>query len=99
MRKNFIVHSKFDNLKYEIEETLHNFSREGTYLVKGKRNHIKKIDINGKLFNIKQFKTPNLIQAFVYRYIRRSKARRSYEYAFKLLDCNIKTPFPVAYYE
>lgn len=99
MRKNFIVHSKFDDLKYEIEETLHNFSNVGTYVVKGNRNHIKKIDIQGNAFNIKKFKKPNFFQSLVYKFIRRSKARRSYEYANKLLENNINTPFPAAYYE
>jgi len=35
----------------------------------------------------------------VYKYIRKSKAKRSFEYANKLIACNILTPFPIAYIE
>jgi hypothetical protein len=35
----------------------------------------------------------------VYKYIRKSKAKRSFEYANKLISCDILTPFPIAYIE
>jgi len=35
----------------------------------------------------------------VYRFFRKSKARRSYEYAKKLVSLGIGTPKPIAYYE
>jgi serine/threonine protein kinase len=35
----------------------------------------------------------------MYGFIRKSKARRSYEYALKLLEAGIETPQPVAYLE
>ena len=60
---------------------------------------IKKIQIDGTALNIKKFKTPNAFQSLVYQYIRKSKAKRSFEYASKLIDFEIKTPFPVAYLE
>ena len=35
----------------------------------------------------------------MYKYIRKSKAKRSFENANKLISCNILTPFPIAYIE
>lgn len=35
----------------------------------------------------------------MYKYIRKSKAKRSFEYANKLIECDILTPFPIAYIE
>ena len=49
--------------------------------------------------NIKAFKIPNLINQFAYRFIRKSKAQRSFEYANKLIDLQVGTPKPIAYFE
>ncbi|AUC77791.1 lipopolysaccharide kinase [Olleya sp. Bg11-27] len=35
----------------------------------------------------------------MYKYIRPTKAKRSFEYANKLIYCDISTPFPIAYIE
>ncbi len=99
MRENFVVHSKFTVLISELKQTLHDFDSKGEYVIKGNRNHIKKVTIADELYNIKQFKTPTFFQGLVYQFIRKSKARRSFEYACKLIDFGIKTPFPIAYYE
>src|SRR5690606_33425971 len=47
----------------------------------------------------KSFKKPNFINTFVYRYIRASKAKRSFEYGLRLRANNIGTPEPIAYAE
>jgi hypothetical protein len=51
------------------------------------------------MINIKSFKIPNLINKLVYNYFRKSKARRSFEYATTLLEKGIGTPQPIAYFE
>jgi hypothetical protein len=99
MRENFIVHPKYSNLATKLRDALHNFSENADYVTKGERNVIKKVMIEGNTFNIKKFKTPNAFQALVYEFIRKSKAKRSFEYASKLIGLGIKTPFPVAYLE
>lgn len=45
---------------------------------------------------IKDFQRPNLWKAFLYGFFRKTKARRSYEYALRLGDL---TPKPLAYHE
>jgi len=91
MKETLVVHP--------LRGLLSRFDEEGEYVVKGDRNTIKKMVIDGEEFSIKRFKTPGFFQSLVYRFLRKSKSRRSYEYAQKLLDSNIKTPFPVAYSE
>jgi hypothetical protein len=55
--------------------------------------------VDGKTVNIKSFKIPNIINKIAYKYFRKSKARRSFEYACALLEKGIGTPEPIAYFE
>jgi hypothetical protein len=76
-----------------------NFQNTGNLFGDGKRNTIKVFDLETSQINIKSFKVPNLINAIVYKYFRKSKAKRSFEFANILLKNNIATPQPIAYYE
>lgn len=98
MRENFVIHSNYSHLGPLLKELLYSFSKKGEYVAKG-RNEIKKIELEGRSLNIKKFKTPSALQSLVYQYVRKSKAKRSYEYALKLIEFGIKTPFPIAYLE
>ena len=49
--------------------------------------------------NIKSFKVPNIFNQIAYKFLRKSKAERSFEYANKLLSKGIGTPQPFAYFE
>lgn len=98
MRKIF-VHNQFSNLKDDIEKYINNFENEDDNILEGERNIIKSTEIGKIELNVKQFKKPHFFNAFVYKYLRKSKARRSFEYALRLIDANILTPFPVAYVE
>lgn len=99
MHSTFVVHKNYETLKPLLQDAIVNFSEIGEYVTKGERNVIKKVTIEGEVFNIKSFKVPTIFQGFVYQFLRKSKAKRSFEYATKLIACNIKTPFPVAYAE
>lgn len=68
-------------------------------VIQAARNTIKKVDISGTKVVVKSFKIPHGLQGFIYKYLRRSKARRSYEYAECLLAKGINTPAPIAYIE
>ena len=99
MRDNFVVHPRYSHLETALQKALQNFSKNDDYVTHGQRNVIKKIAIDGVYFNIKKFKTPNAFQSLVYRFLRKSKAMRSFEYAKGLIESEINTPFPVAYSE
>ena len=95
--------SKFEpsflNKSQEIENIINKFSNTGEVFIEGKRNVIKLFEFDGMTINIKSFKVPNLINKIAYRYFRKSKARRSFEYATRLLENGIGTPQPIAYLE
>ncbi|QIE58835.1 lipopolysaccharide kinase [Rasiella rasia] len=99
MTTHFVMHPKFTVFEKALHEVLLDFETSGDYVTKGDRNVIKKVTLDGQTFNIKRFKTPNLAQSLVYRFLRKSKAKRSFEYASLLIEKGIKTPFPVAYLE
>lgn len=67
--------------------------------IQGGRNVLKQIDLAKQKSVVKAFKIPNAIQGFIYKFIRKSKARRSFEHAEKLLENGISTPKPIAYIE
>lgn len=99
MRENFVIHPNYSHIAAKLRDVLHNFSEKGEFVTRGERNVIKMITLEGISLNIKKFKTPNTFQSLVYEFIRKSKAKRSFEYASKLIGFNIKTPFPIAYLE
>jgi hypothetical protein len=96
---NLIIHSKFSSYSTAISKAISDFETSGITVLKGDRNTIKSLKIEGLHLNIKQFKTPNVFNSFVYKYIRKSKARRSYEYGNLLTQKSILTPTPIAYFE
>jgi len=83
----------------DIDSIISNFNTSGKLFGKAARNSIKLFDLNGVTINVKSFKIPSLLNKIAYKYFRKSKARRSFEYANKLQDLGIGTPKPIAYYE
>lgn len=96
---NFIVTPSFSSVSLKIANCILDFSNSGEVFIEGKRNKIKLFEVENETLNIKAFKVPGFINGFIYRYFRRSKARRSYEYGNKLLSLGIGTPMPIAYCE
>ncbi len=99
MFSTFVLHPKYEHLRETLSEVLQNYSERGESVTQGERNEIKKIRLEGRVVNIKKFKTPNIVQGYVYRFLRKSKAKRSFEYASRLIDLSIATPFPIGYTE
>jgi hypothetical protein len=95
----FIINNRFNKHIDSIKSNIFNFKSSGEIFGDGKRNIIKLFDLEGKTVNIKSFKIPNLINKVAYKYFRKSKARRSFEYATLLLEKGIGTPEPIAYLE
>ena len=111
--KNYEVNKKYD--EKILINILKNFDKSGEYVVEPGRNEIKRFEIDiknnlekqnnksenletKKMINIKKFKQKDFITNFFYKF-KGSKAKRSYEYAKKLLEYKIKTPEPIAYFD
>ena len=95
----YILSPSVKPIENQILISISEFKYTGELFGDGKRNTIKLFEIEGRTINIKSFKIPNLINKIVYAYFRKSKARRSFEYATLLLKKGIGTPEPMAYLE
>lgn len=93
------IHSLFLKNKSNFLSMIENFNSTGILFGDGQRNKIKLFELEGKTINIKSFKIPHLINKIAYKYFRKSKARRSFEYASTLIEKGIGTPQPIAYFE
>ncbi len=82
----------------KVQEIINSFGHSGKIFWE-KRNTIKVFEVDGDKWNVKSFKIPHLINRVAYKYIRKSKARRSYEHAEILITKRILTPRPIAYVE
>jgi len=85
--------------KKDYLEVINNFNSQGKVIDDRGRNLIKSFEIKGQTINVKSFKIPHLLNQFIYKFFRPSKAKRSFEYACILSDKKIGTPKPLAYFE
>jgi Lipopolysaccharide kinase (Kdo/WaaP) family len=97
--KTFRIKNEFESNREQLDFFVENFKTEGQPFGNQKRNSLKLFDLNGLQVNIKSFRVPNLANQLAYRFFRKSKAQRSFEYGLKLQGLGIGTPEPVAYYE
>lgn len=95
----FEINPDFKEFENEIRSAFQNFEKTGSDFIVGERNRIKTFEIGGREINVKSFKIPNKINQFVYKHFRKSKARRSFEFATILLEKGIGTPTPIAFME
>ena len=93
-----IVNPDFDILDEFVYNIPENFEKEGN-TIHARRNTIKIFKEKEYQIVVKSFRKPNFINRLVYSNFRASKARRSYEYAMKLIASGIGTPTPIGYYE
>ena len=96
---NFVLSEAYSHYQNDILNILKNFENEGVSVGHGNRNTVKYFKVDDFKFNFKSFKQHNIINRHVYKYYRKSKSRRSYEYAQMLLDKGFFTPKPVAFIE
>jgi hypothetical protein len=94
-----IIHRKFLVHQDLLDDIIMNFDSQGENFGNQDRNTLKLFKLNDLLLNVKSFRIPNIINRVAYKFFRKSKAKRSFEYANKLLDLKIGTPTPIAYYE
>lgn len=93
------ISKSFISYQDSLNEIVVNYDNSGVVLVDGERNKIKLFELDINAINIKSFKNPNFINKIIYRYFRGSKASRSFINATLLINNNIGTPEPIAYFE
>lgn len=92
------MNNNYEQYRQFIEEIPDKFDLGGTTIYLA-RNEIKTFDLGDIILNVKSYKIPIFINRIIYSWIRKSKARRAYEYAVELCKRGFKTPTPVAYIE
>ncbi|MDE7136738.1 MAG: lipopolysaccharide kinase InaA family protein, partial [Muribaculaceae bacterium] len=63
------------------------------------RNCVYKINRGGQWLCVKAFRSPGMINSLIYTRFRDSKAKRSFDFARRLLSMGIGTPAPIGYAE
>ena len=92
------INKEYQQLEKFITELPQTFLETGEVIYSG-RNTIKVFDVNGIKLNVKSFKKPIFVNQVAYSIFRKSKAKRSYLYAFMLKERGFHTPDPVSYME
>jgi len=93
-----VFNKAFNLYKNQLSNFINHFDNQGELFGDGDRNTIKLITINNLKLNVKSFKIPNIFNQIAYKFLRKSKAQRSFEYANKLTQLGVGTPQPIAYY-
>ncbi len=94
-----VIHGSFKKHEDKLISIIKNFDNEGAVFGNQNRNTIRVVEVGNLKLNIKSFRSPKLINKIAYGYFRKSKAERSYNYANKLIQLEIGTPQPIAYFE
>lgn len=99
MKHKQVIHKDFNTIQEFLNDSIINFDVKGKPFGHQDRNSLKIFQFKDMTVNVKSFKVPNIINQIAYRFFRKSKAQRSFEYANKLVEFHIGTPQPMAYYE
>ena len=95
---NLVFSSELSTHELDLE-TLENAFHASTNIIQDNRNVIKKVTLSDQQTVVKSFRPPNLLQGLIYRYFRKTKARRSYEFSESLKTKAIDTPKALGYVE
>ncbi|MEG1544561.1 MAG: lipopolysaccharide kinase InaA family protein [Tannerellaceae bacterium] len=92
------INPAYQSLTGFIEALPANFATEGEVIYQG-RNVLKRYQVQGVDLVVKSFKIPFWFNRVAYTFFRKSKACRSYQYAFEIIKRGCLTPAPIAYLE
>lgn len=96
---NYKIHDNLKSFKNVLIDYILNFDTQGEEYGNQDRNSLKLFQLDSITINVKSFKVPNIFNQIAYRFFRKSKAQRSYEYANRLSQLGVGTPQPIAYFE
>ena len=91
-----IISDRYLDLVEKIEDYLCDTTAKTLF---DARNTITNIQYQGESLIVKKFKIPNIVNQFAYRWIRDSKAKRSFDYSMRLQKLQIPTSNPIGYIE
>jgi len=80
---NYELQPHYQHLRPLVDNVEHYFQQSSIVLHQA-RNELRVVEFADEAYVIKAFKIPHLVNRFAYRYLRDSKAKRSYHYSLKL---------------
>lgn len=100
MSRNIItINPRYEQFRPQIEAIVRGGMPDGAEVIYRGRNTLYAISLGDTRAVVKQFRRPNAVNAFVYTTLRKSKARRSYENAMRMLGLGFLSPEPIAWGE
>lgn len=93
-----VVAKGHEQLQGFVESLPHRFEQQGVQIFKN-RNAIRRIEVGGEAFVVKEFCLPLRFNRFAYRWLRGSKAARSFRNAQLFRAAGVGTPEPIGYCE
>lgn len=94
-----VINPAYEHLRNWLTQLPDTFACQGE-IIYDARNQIRLITTpDGETVCIKRFHRPRMLNRYIYRYLRDSKAKRSYENGLYLLAHGVGTPEPIAYIE
>ena len=99
MNKTKTIQNYYKQNEAFFDDIITNFDTKGEDFGNQDRNSLKLFRLDDETLNVKSFRVPNIINQIAYRFFRKSKAQRSFEYGKWLQSIEIGTPKPIAYYE
>ncbi len=92
-----VINPQYEHLRDFVSQIPAIFEHEGRCIY-DKRNRVKVFEHNSLKINVKRYCIPPyFFNRIVYNAVRKPKAMRAYEFAFRLLKMGIDTPMPIAY--
>lgn len=96
---NIVINPRYEHLRPEITRIVEGERPPDSEIIYAGRNTLYRANLGGTDAVIKDFKTPHLLNRWVYTNLRKGKARRSYENAVKMIEAGFLSPEPIAYGE
>ena len=93
-----VFSSNNDSLANQCDAIIKLFN-ESQDIVQAGRNTLKKVTFEGTVCVVKSFRIPKFPQNYSYGMIAKSKAKKSYDNATRLLELGFSSPKPVGYIE
>lgn len=90
------INPKYTSIQPLIEN-IESYFEESSHVLYDQRNVIRVINYENEDYVVKEFRVPNIINRYAYRYFRPSKAKRSYQHSLKI--GTKLSPEPVAFIE
>lgn len=96
---NIVISPAYEYLRPQIEAIIKGDTPADAEVIYRGRNILYRTNLGNVDAVVKDFKTPNLINRWVYTRLRQSKAQRSYVNAVKMIEAGFLSPEPIAYGE